>query len=474
MTSKRSKIVILGAGFGGLFAARRLVSANVDILLIDRNNYHTFTPLLYQVATAALDPSEIAYPVRTIFRDTQNLRFLLGQVTAIDQAQRSVTIQAGERTVIEPYDYLIVATGSVPNYFGNDAFVDHAFELRTLHDSIRLRNHVLNLFERATWEKDDATRRALLTIVVVGGGPTGIETAGAVYELYNHVLAKEYAQGTLHTRVILVEQSDTLLGPYPERLQQSARQQLESLGVDVLLGRRLVAVDRGLVRLDGDEELATYTLVWAAGVKAAPVAKLLGIEPARGGRIPIAETTTVLGLDNVYAVGDVAYLEDDTGQPYPMLIPVAQQQGELAAENILADIAGTAMAHFTYQDRGTMATIGRSRAVAWIFNRVALSGRLAWLAWLGLHLVMLLGFRNRLNVLVNWAWNYLTYDRSVRIIWAQEAIATEDVANDSTAKSVQSGQDIQGGQDTDENATTKQILPPRPNPPHHNPPHHNR
>ncbi|HRW05650.1 MAG TPA: NAD(P)/FAD-dependent oxidoreductase [Caldilineaceae bacterium] len=422
MTTERARVVIIGAGFGGLFAARRLAHSNVDVVLIDRNNYHTFTPLLYQVATAALDPSEIAYPVRTIFRDTPNVRFLLGQVTAIDQDARVLTVQTGERTMHESYDYLIVATGSMPNYFGHDRFADYAFELRTLHDSIRLRNHVLNLFERAIWEEDEAVRKALLTIVVVGGGPTGIETAGAVYELYNHVLLKEYPHGPLHTSVVLVEQLPHLLTPYPPKLQTSALRQLQSLGVEVLLGRALVALEPGAVKLDDGSELNTYTVVWAAGMKATAIGALLGVDLARGGRIPIEATTVVRGLERIYAVGDVAYLEDAAGQPYPMLIPVAQQQGQLAANNILAALAGESEQAFSYYDRGTMATIGRRRAVAWIFNRFALSGRLAWLAWLGLHLVMLLGFRNRLNVLINWAWNYLTYDRSVRIIWSQEAL----------------------------------------------------
>jgi len=430
MTRTRPKIIIIGAGFGGLFAARQLVGAEVDLLLIDRNNYHTFTPLLYQVATAALDPSEIAYPLRTIFRDARNVRFLLGNVTAVDQAQRSVTIAVGDQQMTETYDYLIVAAGSVPNYFGNDSFRERAFELRTLHDSIRLRNHVLNLFEQAVWQEDVAIRQALLTIVVVGGGPTGIETAGAVYELYNHVLTKEYSHGDLRTRVILVEQAEQLLAPYPERLQKAAVAQLESLGVEVLLGRKLLAVEHDAVRLEGEMVIPTYTVVWAAGVKATPFAALLGVEPARSGRIPIDETTAVVGLARIYAVGDIAHLADPEGRPYPMVIPVAQQQGEVAAKNILADLQGGVPQHFTYSDRGTMATIGRSRAVAWIFNRIALTGRLAWLAWLGLHLMMLLGFRNRLNVLINWAWNYLTYDRAVRIIWRQETVTTEPEATD--------------------------------------------
>lgn len=424
----RPKVVIIGAGFGGLFTARALTTAPVDVLIIDRNNFHTFTPLLYQVATAALDPSQIAYPVRTIFRDKPNLQFLLGEVTAIDTEQRRLSIQAGAKALEESYDYLVVAGGSVPNYFGNNNFAAHAFELRTLRDSIRLRNHVLNLFEQAVWTTDAATREALLTIVVVGGGPTGIETAGAMYELYNHVLGKEYQHEQLRARVILVEQSPTLLDVYPPHLQEAARRQLESLGVEPILGQKVVAVTDRRVELGDGTVINSYTLVWGAGVKASPFAQLLGVEPARGGRIPIEPTTAVKGQRHIYAVGDNAYLEDAAGRPYPMLIPVAQQQGKLAAHNILADLQGQPAATFHYNDKGTMATIGRSRAVAWLFNRIQLTGWFAWFAWLGLHLVMLLGFRNRVNVFIDWMWNYLTYDRTVRIIWAQESIGEEEAA----------------------------------------------
>ncbi|MEZ4682402.1 MAG: NAD(P)/FAD-dependent oxidoreductase [Caldilineaceae bacterium] len=419
MSAHKPQVVIIGAGFGGLFAARKLADSDVDVLLVDRNNYHTFTPLLYQVATSALDPSEIAYPVRTIFRKQRNLRFLLGEVTAIDEARQVITVEAAAQLHEISYDYLIVAAGSVPTYFGNENFQEHAFELRTLRDAIRLRNHILSCFEQAVWNDDPALRAALLTIVVVGGGPTGLETAGAVYELYTHVLNREYTHEQLHTRVILVEQLPHLLDPYPPQLQEAARAQLQSLGVETILGKKVVAVSAEHVELDGDEIIPAHTLVWAAGVKAAPFAALLGVEAKRGGRIAITPTTLVQGKARIYAVGDLAYLEDAAGKPYPMLIPVAQQQGELAAQNILADLRGTPPQSFTYHDRGTMATIGRSRAVAWIFNRIPLTGRPAWWAWLGLHLIMLLGFRNRVSVFINWAWNYLTYDRAVRIIWTR-------------------------------------------------------
>ncbi len=420
MTSQRPKVVIVGAGFGGLFAARALVDKPVDLLLVDRNNFHTFTPLLYQVATAALDPSQIAHPVRTIFRKATNVRFLLGEVKAIDEAARTVAITAGDRHLVEPYDYLVLAAGSVPNYFGSDQFRVNSFELRTLRDAVRLRNHVLNLFEEAVWTADEALRQTLLTIVVVGGGPTGLETAGAVYELYNHVLNAEFAQEKLHARVILVERENHLLGPYPPQLREAALRQVQSLGVEVILGRAVAEVAPTYVRLDDGTVIPTRTLVWGAGVKASPLGALLQSPQLRGGRVVIEPTTQVVDKPHIYAIGDMAYLEDKAGRPYPMLIPVAQQQGKLVAHNILADLQGAAQQLFVYKDRGTMATIGRSRAVVWLFNRFALTGLPAWFAWLGLHLLMLLGFSNRVNVFIHWAWNYLTYDRSVRIIWVQE------------------------------------------------------
>lgn len=411
------KVIIVGAGFGGLFAARTLADKPVDVLLIDRNNYHTFTPLLYQVATCALDPSEIAYPVRSIFRKDRNVRFLLGEVTAVDPQQKTVTVQNDGRERQEPYDYLILAAGSEPTYFGNDEFRHFSLDLRTLDDAVDLRNHVLRLFERAAWTDDPQMRQALTTIVVVGGGPTGLETAGAIYELYNHVLNLEYTHEEIRTRVILIEMMPHLLAPYPEKLQQSARQQLESLGVEVMLGQPVVSVAEDSIRLQDGMEIPTFTLVWAAGVKgSASLAEMVGAAGGRNGRVPITSTLTLKEHSSIYAIGDMAYLEDEAGRPYPMLIPVAQQQGVLAGQNILADMAGEPPQTFSYNDRGIMATIGRRRAVVWLYNRFALKGYLAWLAWLAFHLLTLLGFRNRLNVFVNWVWNYFTYDRSVRII----------------------------------------------------------
>ena len=420
MNTQQPRVVIVGAGFGGLFAARALAGKPVDVLLIDRNNFHTFTPLLYQVATCALDPSEIAYPIRTIFRKDRNIRTLLGNVTAIDYANKCLAVAVGEQTLQERYDYLILATGSVPTYFGQEAFRDNALELRTLSDAVNLRNHILALFEQATWIEDEAIQKAMTTIVVVGGGPTGLETAGAIFELYNHVLNQEYVHRDLSARVVLIEMQPFLLAPYPDKLRQAALEQLRSLGVEVRLGSPVERVAHDHVQLKDGERLDTYTLVWAAGVKGSPVAELLDVELKRGNRVPILPTTEVVNRPAIYAVGDMGYLEGEDGNPYPMLIPVAQQQGELAAQNILAEIGGGEKRPFRYHDRGTMSTIGRRRAVAWIYNKIQLRGYIAWLAWLGLHLVTLLGFRNRLSVFLSWVWNYFTYDRSVRIILNQE------------------------------------------------------
>ncbi|MCP4424382.1 MAG: NAD(P)/FAD-dependent oxidoreductase [Chloroflexi bacterium] len=410
------KVIIVGAGFGGLFAARTLANKSVKVLLIDRNNYHTFTPLLYQVATCALDPSEIAYPVRGIFRKNRNVRFLLGEVTAVHHQKQSLTVQNGNLIREESYDYLILATGSEPTYFGNDSFNESALELRTLDDAVELRNHILRLFERAAWTDDPELSQALTTIVVVGGGPTGLETAGAIYELYNHVLNQEYTQSQMRTRVILVEMLPELLASYPDKLRQAAREQLESLGVEVMTGQPVVEVAKDHIILGDGTTIPTYTLVWAAGVKGSSLSRMLDVTVMPDGRIPISPSLKIKGHKQIYAVGDMAYLEGPNNQPYPMLIPVAQQQGILVAKNILADIQGQPAQTFSYHDRGIMATIGRRRAVVWIYNRIPMKGYLAWLVWLALHLMTLLGFRNRASVFINWVWNYFTYDRSVRII----------------------------------------------------------
>jgi NADH dehydrogenase len=369
--------------------------------------------LLYQVATCGLEAEEIAYPVRGIFRSGSNIAFMLGEVLGIDHAAKVVEVRTNGTVRREAYDYLIIAGGSVTNYFNNPRIEENSFELKTLDDAVTLRNHILRLFERAAWSNDDAYKRAVTTLVVVGGGPTGLETAGALFELYEHVLSKEYAN--LSPRIVLVEAVDRLLTPFPQPLQKSAYEQLEAMGVEVILGNGVAEVGAEQVRLNDGTVIPTHTLIWSAGVQAAPLAKMLDVPLARLGRVPVTSSLEVEGRDGVYVVGDMAYLEDADGKPYPMLIPVAKQQGILAATNILRRIRFWQPQSFHYIDRGIMATIGRNRAVAWLFHRVQLSGYLAWLAWLGLHLVTLMGFRNRATVLINWVWNYFRY-RPFRLI----------------------------------------------------------
>lgn len=416
--STNKRVIIIGAGFAGLKTARMLANKSVDVLLIDRNNYHTFTPLLYQVATCGLDPSAVAYPIRSIFADAPNVHFLLGDVQAINTDERSVIIKTnsnGNRT--ETYDYLFVAAGSYVNYFGNKSVENNSFALRDLNDSITIRNHILRLFEKAAWTNDDATRETLMTFVVVGGGPTGLETAGALYELYNNVLDAVYDKhDKMQARVILLEATENVLAPYPAKLRIAAKKQLESLGVEVHTEAFVEEVGHDFVKLKDGTMIDTQTVVWSAGVKGNPLAEMLNIELTNS-RIPIKETMEVIGLENVFSAGDISYLEqDNSGKGYPGLIPVAQQQGAIVAKNILHDLQNEAYETFSYFDRGSMATIGRRRAVAWAFNKVQLTGFLAWITWLGLHLIVLMGMRNRAQVFLNWVWNYVFYDRSVQII----------------------------------------------------------
>lgn len=417
--AQKPHIVIIGAGFGGLIVTKHLATVDVEITLIDRNNFHTFTPLLYQVATCALDPSSVALPVRSIFRDRNNVHFLLGEVTDINTQAQTVTVKTGEITTEKHYDKLVIAVGSVTNFFGNEEAEKIAFELKSLQDAVRLRHHILRCFERAAWSNDERERGSLATLVALGGGPVGLETAGALHELYNDVLKSEYDDRApqLRARVLLLEATDKLLPNYPEGLQKSAERQLESLGVEVIFNAMVTEVHPDRVVLKDGRVIQTHTVVWSAGVKASPLVEKLGVPlDEKSRRLPITPTLKVKGLDHVFAIGDVVHLPNDKGQPYPMLIPPAMQQGKVAAFNILREIDGLPLETFVYNDRGTMATIGRRRAVAWLYYKVQLSGFIAWVVWLVFHLISLLGFRNRIQTFVSWTWNYFTYDRSVRII----------------------------------------------------------
>jgi NADH dehydrogenase len=401
----RPRVVVIGAGFGGLQVAKGLRSAPVDVLVVDANNFHTFQPLLYQVATAGLDIDDICFPVRGIVRRHRNVRFLLGRVTAIDLAASTVMID-GDR--VERFDHLVVAAGSVNATFGVAGVAEHAFALKTLRDALALRTHLLELYERA-----DAGGAEDLGIVVVGGGPTGVEMAGGLRELVDRVLRKDYPELDLsRVPITLVEAGDRVLAPFDPSLSADATAALERRGVRVVVGAGVDRIDAGGVLLADGGRLDAGTVVWAAGVTASPVAGLLGVELGRGGRIPVTADLSLPDHPNVFAIGDIAL----TPEPLPQVAQPAIQGGRHVAATIVRRLAGRPGEPFRYVDKGSMATIGRHQAVAQLASGRTFSGTVGWLMWLGLHLVYLMGFRNRANVLLNWAWNYLTYDRGSRMI----------------------------------------------------------
>jgi NADH dehydrogenase len=410
----RPRVVIVGAGFGGLAAARELADADVDVLMINRTNYHGFWPLLYQVATAGLEPESIAYPVRAILRRYRNADFLLAEVNGVDFEQRAVLTDVGPVM----YDYLVLAAGSTTNFFGNERFERYTLGMKDLDEAQRLRNHILTCFEHAVAETDPARRAALLTFVVVGGGPTGVELAGAFIELIRHVMRKDYpVLDVRQAHVVLVEATDRVLATFPESLQRAALDRLRRMGVDVRLSAPVADTRPGVLVFKDGTELAAETIVWAAGVRASPLAEALGVTLGRGARVKVEPTLTLPGHPEVFVIGDMAYLEGyRPGVPYPMVAPVAIQMGEQAARNIIARTRRNPMKPFRYFDKGQMATIGRSAAVLDAFG-IQLTGWPAWVGWLFVHLMELVGFRNRALVLLNWAYSYFTYDRGVRLIF---------------------------------------------------------
>ena len=411
MSDSLPLVLIVGAGFGGLRAARALRKAPLRVALVDRRNYHLFQPLLYQVATAGLAPEEIAHPVRGILRSQRNFTFHLAEVTGVELDARRLHTQNGPLA----YDYLILAMGSETNYFGLDSLAQHGFALKDLDEAAAIRNHVLRMFELAEHEPNPDARRALLTFVVVGGGPTGVESAGALSELIRLVLVKDHPRLDLNdVRILLLEATNLLLNGFPDRLQQHAAETLWQKHVEVRFGAAVADFDGLRVTLKSGELIPAHTLVWAAGVRAARLADALGVTQARQGRVVVQPTLQIPGHPTAFVIGDAAYLEAD-GQPLPMMAPVAMQQAELAAANILRHLQGKPLAGFVYQDPGSLATIGRNAAIARL-GRFQFHGFLAWLMWLVVHLIQLIGFRNRLLVLINWAWDYFFYDRAVRLI----------------------------------------------------------
>ena len=408
------KVAIIGAGFGGLNAARALKGTDVEVTLVDRNNFHTFQPLLYQVATSGLNAADVAHPVRSVFWKQPNVSVRNATVTAVDWDDRLLTLDDGDPVA---FDGLIVAAGAGTNHFGVAGAAEHSFPLYSLTDALTLRNHLLGRVEWAQAHPADAG--AALTWVIVGGGPTGVEVAGALAELVHHVLRKDFPDLDLdhRARIVLVELADRLLTPFAPKLGASARRTLEKRNVEVRLAQQVEAVTPGAVVLAGGEEIPTATVVWAAGVKANGLADVLGVEQGPGGRIVVEPTLAVPGRSDVYAVGDVALIPDGAGGSLPGVAQVAIQSGRHAARQLTRT---GPLEPFRYKDKGIMATIGRRAAVAQFPNGLTLRGTLGWWAWLGLHLLYLIGFRNRLSVMVNWTWNYFTWDRGPRLIlWTE-------------------------------------------------------
>ena len=404
-------VVIVGAGFGGLRAARALRRAPVQVVLLDRNNYHLFQPLLYQVATAGLEPDQIAKPVRAILRGQQNCDFRMVEVTKVDFHDRRLQTSAGPIA----YDFLVLAHGGETNFFGLDGVRTHGLSLKDVPDAVEIRNHVLTCFEQAMLEPDAERRRARLTFVVVGGGPTGVEMAGALSELIRLVLVKDYPRLNIKdVRILLLEATDKLLAAMPERLREAAARTLWRKWIEVRFSASVTDFDGERVRLKSGEVIPAHTVIWAAGVKAAALNEGVGLAPGRQGRIPVDPTLQVPGHPEVYLIGDASYAEDN-GAPLPMVAPVAIQMAEVAAHNIVRTLRGEPLQAFRYRDQGTLATIGRNAAVAHVFG-LQLSGFPAWVMWLVVHIIQLIGFRNKLFVLLNWAWDYFFYERAVRLI----------------------------------------------------------
>jgi len=410
--SVRARVVVIGGGFAGLSAVRALAGEAVDILLLDRNNHHTFQPLLYQVATAALNPSDIAWPVRSVLRDQRNARVLLGEVSGIDTAARAVQLADG-RTL--PYDWLILATGATHTWFGHDEWAGVAPGLKRIDDATLIRRRILLAFERAENEADPEERQKLMTFVVVGGGPTGVEMAGAIAELAKRALASDFQLiNPFCARIILVEGASRLLTPFDPSLSDAACLSLKQIGVEVRFGTAVTHCSCDGVRL-GDELIPARTIIWAAGVMASPAGRWLGATTDRAGRVVVRADLSVPGHPDIFVVGDTAAVTGKDGAMLPGVAPVAKQQGQYVARVMIARDQGRAATAFRYRDLGSLATIGRSRAVAQ-FGRLRLSGFTAWMLWSVAHVYFLIGFRNRFVVALNWAWSYLTFQRGSRLI----------------------------------------------------------
>jgi NADH dehydrogenase len=413
-----ARVVIVGAGFGGLSCARKLDGEPVNVTLLDQNNYHLFTPLLYQVATGLLNPSDIAYPLRTIFRRSRNVRFRQARVERIDFRRKAVCLSGGDELA---YDYVVLATGSVDNYFGNQAVAEVSISLKGLADAAGLRNHVLTCLERADAARDPALRRSLLTFVIVGGGPTGVETAGALTELMDIVAGKDYHDiSRSETRIVLVEGADRLLGAFSARLGHYAQRVLERRGVQILTSTLVKNADERSVTLADGTSIASETIIWSAGVRPNDATGDPGLPRFRNQRIQLDPQLRLPGAEGAFAIGDLGSPPIAGDGQLPMLSPPAMQGGRYVAATILDEVRGIQRdrAPFHYVDKGTMATVGRNAGVTHLPGGLEFTGLLGWVTWLVVHIYYLIGFRNRVSALLSWAWDYLRHDRPIRIILA--------------------------------------------------------
>ena len=410
-SNKLPRVVIVGAGFGGLNAAKHLARSNAQVVVIDRKNHHTFQPLLYQVATAGLSPGEIAAPIRWILRGDNNIEVLLEEVIDFDLEHRIV--RTTEQQV--PYDYLIVAAGATHAYFGHDEWENSAPGLKTIEDALEIRRRILLAFELAERQAANGMTEIPLRFVVVGAGPTGVELAGTIAEISRHALSHEFRSiAPERTHVILLEGGPSVLAAYPEDLQRSAEEQLERLGVEVRTNTLVTKIEPGVIHM-GNTSMTASVIIWAAGVAASPLGKRLGTPVDRAGRVFVRPDLSIPGHSEVFVIGDLASLKDEKGRMLPGVAPVAIQQGKYVAKSIIGETKGKPRQNFHYFDKGSLATIGRAAAVA-DFGRVHISGFFAWLSWLFVHIFFLIGFRNRILVMIQWAWSYFTYQRGARLI----------------------------------------------------------
>ncbi len=412
-STQSPRLIIIGGGFGGLSIVRSLRHQDIQIVLIDKNNYHTFQPLLYQVATAGLEPDSIAFPLRKIFKHYPNLIFRMAEVLEINPDKNELQTSIGNIS----YDFLVIATGSKTNFFGMESFAKNSMPMKSIPEALNLRSLLLQNFEKALLTSEINEREALMNIVVVGGGPTGVETAGALGELKRHILPKDYPELDLRRMNIhLVEAAPKLLGVMSEHSSEKSLQFLKQLGVNVWLNTAVKDYDGKILKTVNEKEIITTTVIWSAGVAGSLITGIKETSVLKGNRFKVDLFNRIDGYENIFAIGDVAgMISDDFPKGHPMVAPVAMQQGQNFGQNLVRSIHNETMIPFKYTDKGSMATVGRNRAVVDL-GSVRFSGWFAWLTWLGLHLIMLVGFRNKLVVLINWFWNYLSYDRGIRLI----------------------------------------------------------